>query len=273
MRQPCSSVGSLLVSSVLAGMPLVVMAGLGMGALGAFAQTPNRQNSSLQNATYTVQTVALGNYQEALETAASLRDLEFDAYVDFAMFEGRQFARVRVGCFLDRPSAEAQAEFLRGNVTAEAVAVEAETPAPSGVCLRREVGFALPEVWAEHSSSPETVAYRVEVGGEDAYLVFGAAGWEIAQDAAEAERLMLAQREANPTRLASRLRFQALNRQGGPVLALESDFGTLRVARAQLLWQASGAAVVLEGAAVVAYHATDRGSGYMPETRVQEGAP
>ncbi len=208
--------------------------------------------SPAQAQRYTVQTVALGNYQEALDTAQALRDLAYDAYVDFAMFEGRQYARVRVGCFVDQGSAAAMAALLKASVTAEAVVAEASPNAPVGLCLRREMGFALPQGWDVLRSSPSAVAYRVEVMGQRGYMVFGSLGWQLAQSEEEALGSIP---DAGPVLASARpASFQALTREGRPFVAVASPGAAFIIANGQLLWQNPTSAVVLEGDAVVAYH-------------------
>lgn len=199
---------------------------------------------------YTVQTVALKDYRDALETSASLRGLGFDAYVDFGMFENHQFARVRVGCYEDRDSAAAMAATLADGFTAEAVVADASPVTPTDLCLRREVGFELPQSWDVLESTPSAVAYSVEILGHRGYVVFTGERWRLAQDEAEATALMSAPVLAS----AAPPRFQALTIEGRPYVAVLGAAGSTVIARGQLLWQSAGAAVVLEGTAVVAYH-------------------
>ena len=121
---------------------------------------------------WTVQTVALQDYQEALETAAQLQALEYDAYVDFGLYEGRQFVRVRVGCFADQDSADFFARQLAGRVTAEAVAVPLETKPGASFCVQRVVGFELPESWAVLSNTASSLTFWVEVLGQRRFVMF-----------------------------------------------------------------------------------------------------
>lgn len=211
------------------------------------------QGQSLAQPGFTVQTVALKDYQQALATAQQLRELEFDAYVDFAMFGGEQFARVRVGCFTDREAAASLAGLLKTAVTAEAVVAELSPAAQPEVCLRRDVGFALPQSWLEHLSTPAAVSYRVEVLGRRGLVIFDGERWRLAQSEAEAQRVL---NSATPVLAAASLPlFEEQRRDGRPYVLLAWQGRKFVVTSGKLLWQRGPVAIVLEAEAVVAYHA------------------
>jgi hypothetical protein len=220
----------------------------------ALTQAPLAQAPATQTPRYTVQTVAMQDYRQALDTAQSLRDLAFDAYVDFAMFDGRQFARVRVGCFESREAAETLAQYLAGNVTREAVPAELSEAATPALCWQREVGFTLPPTWSEFASTPEAVAYAVEVMGHRGVMVFAGERWRLAQSEEEALD-WLERARAQPVSHTAPL-FEQQTRNGRPLVVVSWRARPVVVTNGMLLWQRGPFAVVLEGDAVVAYHAT-----------------
>lgn len=148
-----------------------------VGAL-AYAQVPEPPADQL----WTVQTVALRDFREAQGTADALEAHGFDAYTEFAMDAGRQFVRVRVGCFASRAAAEAMADALRGRVTDAAVPVELSPGAPVAGCVRMVVGFLKPFAWDEVGEPGTVPAFRVEVAGIDAHVVHTGARWRVLQE-------------------------------------------------------------------------------------------
>lgn len=153
---------------------LVVACGLAWGGLAA------------AQAAWTVQTVALRDLRQANAEVSRLSGLGLPAYTQFAMLDGLQYVRVRVGCF-DRENAERWAALLRARVTREAVALPADAPPPSGVpCVAVDVGFRKPAAWALVSRPEEQPTFRVEVAGHAAYLRYDGAGWRLWQAVAPA---------------------------------------------------------------------------------------
>ena len=130
---------------------------------------------------WTVQTVALRDLRQAQTAVAQLRALGFDAYDEFAMSAGRQFVRVRVGCYDDRSAAQAAANALAGHVTRQAVAVTLSPTAKVTRCVQEEVGFLKPASWKRVDRSDGLPAYQVVVAGRSARLVFGGNGWRVVQ--------------------------------------------------------------------------------------------
>lgn len=199
---------------------------------------------------WTVQTIALQNYREAVARQEQLYDLGFDAYVDFGMTNGKQFARVRVGCFTGRVAAQTFADMLRGRVTAEAVPVPLEPGAKTTYCVERSVGFATPQNWAIHKEVPGAVSFWVDVQGKRGYLTLGAGGWHLAQDEAELARFLTPNNSAAnyPTIFREETTFNI------PVTLMQWGAKDFIISSGSLLWQSAYSAVVLEGNAVVAYH-------------------
>jgi hypothetical protein len=131
---------------------------------------------------WTVQTVALRDFREAQSTVAELRFLGFPAYTEFAMHEGNQYVRVRVGCWSTRDAADAVADALRGLVTREAAVVPVSPGAPVE-CVDVEVGFLKPSVYGALHGDGEAPTYRVEVGGQVAFIRHDGSGWSLLQGA------------------------------------------------------------------------------------------
>ena len=200
---------------------------------------------------WTVQTVAFQNYQEALETAAQLQALEYDAYVDFGLYEGQQFVRVRVGCFSDQDSAEYFARRLAGRVTAEAVAVPLDTKPGASFCVQRMVGFEPPESWDVLSDKASSVAFWVEVLGQRRFIIFDGAGWHVAQSEEELSSFSPAPAPTEKVIAGETALFQ----QDATSRILYTWRGRpWEVTTGKLLWQQGAWAVVLEDGAVAAYH-------------------
>ena len=194
---------------------------------------------------WTVQTVALQDYGEALAVSDQLRALSYDAYVDFGLYEGQQFVRVRVGCFDDQDSAAFFASQLVG-VTAEAVAVPLEAAPKTSFCVRRVVGFEPPPVWGVLGTTASAVSFWVEVLGQRRFVVFTGNTWRVAQSEQDV---------ADLTRTATAERGAALFRQDANARVLCDWRGTpFNVTTGQLLWQGGAWAIVLEAGAVTAYH-------------------
>ena len=132
---------------------------------------------------WTVQTVAVRDLREARHVAADLVSLGYDAYTEFSMDdEGRQWVRVRVGCYHARPGAEAMAGILRGHVTKEAVAVVRTPTAPARGCVRRVVGFRAPDTWTQ--PVPDVATFIVEVADVRGVIRFDDGRWRVLQEAA-----------------------------------------------------------------------------------------
>lgn len=130
---------------------------------------------------WTVQTVALRDLRDARSVVDDLRSFDLDAYTEFAMNDGQQFVRVRIGCFVSREGAEALAAVLRGRVTADAAAVELTSGAPVMGCVRVDVGFRKPYEWEAVEGAGALPAFRVVVAGVPARIVHDGSRWAVLQ--------------------------------------------------------------------------------------------
>jgi len=130
---------------------------------------------------WAVQTVALRDYREAQAAAAELRVRDFDAYTEFAMQDGLQFVRVRVGCFTSRAAAEAMADALRERVTNEAAVVEYTPGAPARACATSTVGFMKPSEWEPVREPGAIPAFNVKVSGLGARVMHDGSRWRVEQ--------------------------------------------------------------------------------------------
>jgi hypothetical protein len=135
---------------------------------------------------WSVQVIALRDLRDAQSTAEDLRELGFPAYTEFAMHDGQQWVRVRVGCWVSRDGADAMAEILRGLSTAEAVAVplspDAEVP-----CVDVDVGFLKPSRFMPLHLGGELPTYRVEVADHVAHVRHDGDRWTVIQGDVEPE--------------------------------------------------------------------------------------
>ncbi len=135
---------------------------------------------------WTIQTVALRDYAEAQAVADDLRGLGFAAYTEFAMHQGRQWVRVRVGCWFGREGADGVAEILRALVTDEAVAVPL-TPAAPVRCVDIEVGFIKPARYLPVHLPGELPTYRIEIAEHVAHVRHDGEAWRVLQGEDEPE--------------------------------------------------------------------------------------
>lgn len=135
-----------------------------------------------QGGAWTVQTVALRDLRQADTVVAQLRNLGFDAYDEFAMNDGKQFVRVRVGCYADRAAAQAAATALAKHVTEQAVPAPISPGARVDHCIREEIGFLKPASWSRVASGGNLPTFHVRVAGHSADLVFDGTRWVVVQD-------------------------------------------------------------------------------------------
>lgn len=134
-----------------------------------------------QDDRWTVQVIALRDYREAQTVAAELRQFNLDAYTEFAMEDGKQFVRVRVGCFEGREAAEAVAGAIRGRLTAEAELVEFTQGAQVAACVQQTVGFLDDYGWRYLGSEGGVPAFAVSVAGMDALVAHDGDRWWVVQ--------------------------------------------------------------------------------------------
>ena len=135
-----------------------------------------------QGGAWTVQTVALRDLRQADTVVAQLKNLGFDAYDEFAMNDGKQFVRVRVGCYADRAAAQAAATALARHVTEQAVPAPISPGARVDHCIREDVGFLKPASWSRVAAGDGLPTFHVQVAGRSADLVFDGSRWVVVQD-------------------------------------------------------------------------------------------
>lgn len=129
---------------------------------------------------WTIQTVAFPDYRQALDTVEELQALGFDAYSEFTTSgDGRQFSRVRIGCFSDRHGAELFARSMRGAVTQQAVVQPLNAAAGVLFCLNSEVGFLKPGSWMIERQNELEIVFRVEVAGHTGYIRRESRQWQL----------------------------------------------------------------------------------------------
>lgn len=189
---------------------------------------------------WTVQTVALRDLREARAAAAELRTLGLDGYTEFAMSQGKQYVRVRLGCYLDRETADGMARLLRGRVTKEAVSVPLSVGAPVRGCVQRQVGFLKPSRWQPDGAGVGD--FHVEVAGQRARVVYAGTRWAVLQanDPSPARSW--------PVRVRARQTLLA----GHPAVAVEEEAGPVVLCPGTLLGVVGDAAIVDDDASVVA---------------------
>lgn len=129
---------------------------------------------------WTIQTVALRDLRDAQATADDLRTFGFDAYTEFAMWEGEQFVRVRFGCYGSRDAAEEMAVRVRTSFVANAVPVERTPGAPAEGCLEERTGFLKPAYWRQLDDG--LPAFEVEIGNTTAVVRHNGLRWRITQE-------------------------------------------------------------------------------------------
>ncbi len=191
---------------------------------------------------WAVQVVALRDFREAQEQAASLRTLGFDAYTEFAMLNGQQWVRVRVGCFASRGAAEATAAALRARITADAQAVEFSSFTHAKGCTEEDIGFLNGYGW-RLISDQGPVTFAVNVAGVPAVVAHDGSRWRIVQDD---DQLQL---QVSATPPAS---FEARRIGGVSFVGLAGDLGPVIVCPGELVASVADVAIVERGDLLVA---------------------
>lgn len=203
---------------------------------------------------YTVQTVAFPDHREASETVAELRQLGFDAYTEFTMHEGRQFSRVRIGCFTDRNSADLLARSLRGAITRQAVVQPINPDAAVAFCSRNEVGFVKPVSWAVQWQADEQIMFRVELGGHTGYVHLVDGRWQLLHEP------LAAPANSRPGSGPH----QQVERHGVPLVIRNFGGAELVVCSGRLLWQDAKTAIVERVNTVIACSVEENYQRYLP---------
>lgn len=134
---------------------------------------------------WTVQVVALRDYREAQLVAFELRALGLDAYTEFAMQDGLQFVRVRIGCFEDRDAALATAAAIRGRLTSDAQPVEFTDGGHASACVEHRVGFIDDYEWRFLGVEQGVASFEVIVVDKLARVAHDGSRWALVQDGGE----------------------------------------------------------------------------------------
>jgi hypothetical protein len=201
---------------------------------------------------WTIQTVAFRDYRDAQAATEQLQALGFEAYSEFTNgSDGLQYARVRVGCFDSKETAELTVQRLVGSYTREAVAVPLSSGAPVPYCIRREVGFLTPTTWYTYFTTANEAAFMVDLQGKQAFLKHDGSSWHMGQSLAEISVT------AVPASVGTSGYFSEVAASPYPQILYRSDL-ILLISQGKLLWQKGTVAVVQENDTVVAYFVDKR---------------
>lgn len=191
---------------------------------------------------YTIQTVAFPDHREAAETVAQLRQLGFDAYTEFTMNEGRQFSRVRIGCFTDRNAADLLARSMRGAITNQAVVQPINTDAAVTFCSRSEVGFVKPVSWTVEWENQEQIMFRVAIGNHTGFVYLVDGSWQLLREPVAAPQS--SSRGSGP--------YRQVERHGVPLVVRNVGGEELVICSGALLWQDARTVIVEQVNTVIA---------------------
>jgi len=200
---------------------------------------------------WSVQTVALRDLRQARQVVGELKALGFDAFSEFAMHDGDQFVRVRVGCYTDRAAAQAAADALAGHVTKQAAVVTLDSASKATACVQEDIGFLKPATWKRLDAADGLPTFSVEVGGRQARLVYTGSGWRVIQEGAPVRVPVVAPAAS----------FETARPGGVPWVAQEVGAGPRMLCPGKLVGSAGSAAVVERSGEVVACRLVPLASG------------
>jgi SPOR domain len=196
---------------------------------------------------WTIQTVAFRDFRDAQAAVEQLQSLGFEAYSEFASgTDGLQYARVRVGCFDSKETADLTVQRLVGSYTKEAVAVPMSAGASVPYCVRREIGFLTPTTWYTYFTTATEAVFMVDFQGQQAFLKHDGANWAMGQNLSEIGV------SAVPASLGTSGYFSEVAASPYPQILYRSDVVIL-IAQGKLLWQKGNVVVVQENDMIVAY--------------------
>jgi hypothetical protein len=205
-------------------------------------------SSAVSAQQWTIQTVAFRDYRDAQAAVEQLQALGFEAYTEFANgADGLQYARVRVGCFDSKETADLSVQRLAGSYTKEAVAVPMNAGAPVPYCVRREVGFIVPTTWYLYFTTATEAVFMVDLQGKQAFLKHSGETWQMGQHLGEVGVTTV------PASVGTSGYFSEVAASPYPQILYRSDV-TILVSQGKLLWQTANVAVVQENDTIVAYH-------------------
>jgi hypothetical protein len=193
---------------------------------------------------WTVQLAAFRDYREVQSLIQVLKSQQITAYSEFFMDGSLQYARVRVGCFGDRLSAESQQQELVRLGYSQAIVMPFGS-ATTAVCIQREVGFVLPKQWSTYQSTSDHIVFWVSLNNHTSFIEYDGLRWRISQNGSDLN--LSAGSEAVPPWLV----FYEDGATG--VVFANGPQGKVSIASGHLLWQKGYAAVILEGDMLVAY--------------------
>lgn len=201
---------------------------------------------------WTIQTVAFRDFRDAQAAVQQLQTLGFEGYAEFASgSDGLQYARVRVGCFDSKETAELTVKRLVGSYTKEAVAVPLSSGAPVPYCIRREIGFITPTTWYTYFTTTNEATFMVDFQGKQAFLKHDGSSWSMGQNLSEIGLSSV------PASVGTTGYFGEVAASPYPQILYRSDVIIL-VSQGRLLWQKGNAVVVQENDTIVAYFVDKR---------------
>jgi hypothetical protein len=196
---------------------------------------------------WTIQTVAFRDFRDAQAAVTQLQALGFEAYSEFADgSDGLQYARVRVGCFDSKETADLTVQRLVGSYTKEAVAAPLSSGAPVPYCVRRQVGFITPSTWYTYFTTATDAAFMVDFSGRQAFLKHDGVTWQMGQSLGEIGVTAI------PTSVGTSGYFSEVAASPYPQILYRSDIIIL-ISQGKLLWQKGNVVVVQENDTVTAY--------------------
>jgi hypothetical protein len=201
---------------------------------------------------WTIQTAAFRDYRDAQAAVQQFLSLGFEAYAEFSSgSDGLQYARVRVGCFDSKETADLTVQRLVGSYTREAVAVPLSNGAPVPYCVRRQIGFITPATWYTYFTTPTEATFMVDFQGKQAFLKHDGVNWNMGQSLGEIGISSV------PASVGTSGYFSEVAASPYPQILYRSDVLIL-VSQGRLLWQKGHVAVVQENDQIVAYFVDKR---------------
>lgn len=194
-----------------------------------------------QSGYFTVQTVAFPDYRMAQDVISDLRSHGFDAYSEFTMFEGTQYARVRIGCFSSEAAAAVMADLLLSGYADEAVVQPFSPGAGATFCLRDDIGFIKPAEWSIQERDRVQIVFRVQLAGATGFVRMFNGEW----------RLLTEIEPDVPPPATGSVPFRQEGRAGQPFVLAQVAGADRIICPGELVWQ-SGFTAVVERASVVA---------------------
>lgn len=196
-----------------------------------------------QGQTWTIQTASFNDYRLAQRSLDRLLSAGFDSYNEFFMEKGRQFVRVRVGCFESRETAQ---NFLNTmNSLGQTSAYVVTNTNTSSSCINRSIGFITPKRWGTYSLNNENIIFWVNIAGLTAFISHSYLGWQISQTSND---LLV---DSAQEKLAPE--YYTQTNEDSPIYVALPNQKAYKLTAGKLLWHSGIIAVVLENDMVVSY--------------------